>query len=165
MLAGRDRNIIKAMTDLSPATIKDLSEVMRQVIQDTVPGMMTEAIQRDVPNMISTAIKKDVPGMISSAIKQDVPSMIRAEIRSEVSGIKAEVTTQGVLLRSVASNVSHLKNQTRKLGVLYEDLESRFDTVIELIEKDTDVRSQVKVHETRISDLETGQAWLKRHLT
>lgn len=137
------------MTDLPPVSMQDLSKVVNQAMITTMPGLLEDALKRDVP----------------AIVRPIVVEVVRDVVSDEVSGIKAEVTTQGTLLRTLSSDVSSLKNQTRKLGILYEDLEGRFDTVIELIEGDMTVRDQVKTHETRISDLETGQALPKRHLT
>ncbi len=151
------------MTASAPISNQDLSELMQKVILSTVPSLLEDAIKRDVPGIVRDIIQSDVPDIVRNIIQSDVPGMVHGIISEETAGIKAEVSTQGILLRSIGSDVSSLKNQTRKLGILYEDLEHRFDTVIELVEGNSDVRDQVKDHENRITSLEAGQALLTRH--
>lgn len=151
------------MTASVPTSNQDLAELMQKVILTTVPGIVSDIIKRDVPGIVRDIIQSDVPSIVRDIIQSDVPGMVHGIVREETASIKAEVSTQGILLRSIGSDVSSLKNQTRKLGILYEDLEHRFDTVIELIEGNSNVRDQVNDHETRITTLEAGQALLTRH--
>ncbi len=133
------------MTSLGKGSLSEISDELRVLIR--------EVIQDSVPQII----KDTVPQMIEEA----VPRMIR----DETADMRAEISVQGSILRSVRSDVSQLKHSVRgqsvllkEQGVLLEDLESRFTSVTELLISNLDVEPTIVDHEARIRGLESFRA-------
>lgn len=122
-----------------------------------------------------TQLTTDDLDAIAGLIKDLVPDIVRAEtadIRAETTAIGTRLTrleedmmivrqvlgSNGMMLRSMRTELSELKQTARAQGVLNEDFRSDFRVVMELISDSIGVRKQVHDHEERILMLEAIRA-------
>ncbi len=71
-----------------------------------------------------------------------------------------EIDTSKVIAE-IKDDISEIKDEQRKQGVLLEDLHTKFDKNINLLNAEMKVKKQVGDHEERLGGLETGQRLLK----
>jgi hypothetical protein len=106
---------------------------------------------------LTQADKDDIRGIITEL----VPSIVRGEI----SLIRKVQGSQSIMLRTLLTDVSHLKELAREQGILYEDLEHRFTTLAEAVDENLTVRNTVLDHEDRLAAAEATQSILKSTVT
>lgn len=54
--------------------------VVKDAVDNTIPGMISDGIAADVPDMISGAIEDEMPGVAQRRIYEMVPGMVRTQI-------------------------------------------------------------------------------------
>ncbi len=79
------------------------------------------------------------------------------DIRRDVELIKHVQGSQSIMLRSLTTDVSQLKQSVRWQGVLFEDLEDRFSVLAEAVSDTLTLRQQVGDHEIRLIQIEAAR--------
>ena len=78
---------------------------------------LTQENLRDIGKVVDSSIIRLVPPMIETVIKP---------LRDDITMIKQVQTLQSSTMKFMQQDIEELKQSTRKLGILYEDLEHRF---------------------------------------
>ena len=76
---------------LSREDLAAISEVVREQIQATVPGIMDDRIQAIVPGIVDDRIRAIVPGIVDERIDARVPGMIEEKLHHSENLILTEV--------------------------------------------------------------------------
>lgn len=92
-----------------------------------------------------------------SGITEDT---IRTIVREEIAAAPV-VTTMRANIATLQDDVSALKDEQRRQGVLLENLESKMDTVLEMLSANLNVKQQVDGYEDRLQKLEADNDMVK----
>lgn len=78
-------------------------------------------------------------------------------VRGETAGMRHMLGIHSLQLHALQSDMSSVKQEVRRTGVLLEDLEGRFTALAEVVDDSLNNRNQVRDHEERITALEQDQ--------
>lgn len=145
------------LLDATTAMFGEMSANM--ATHDDIKGMATKA---DIANMATKddiaymATKDDIKGM---ATKADISKMATKD------DIKAMATKDDIKGMATKDDLKKLGDDMRsdfdKLGARFEDLDHKFDTALEAIDKDLKLSRRVDNHGQRIGSLETDNKLTK----
>ena len=88
-------NFTSAKFTLDNKTVPKIAEaeaktVVKDAVDNTIPGMITSAIEDAVPDMIEDSIEDEMPGAAQKKIYEVVPGMIRTQVTAYDEGLDAE---------------------------------------------------------------------------
>lgn len=86
-----------------------------------------------------------------------VDQQIRAIVREEIANSPTIISMQ--------TDISHVKTAVQHLGVLFEDLSSKFDTLLEVAIDSAKIMNRLDGHEGRIIAVENAQKLLTKTVT
>lgn len=132
---------------------------------------MTDLTDDKTQKIFRTIVRDEVTAIIKSETRTIVreeairvaQQETRAVVREETSDMRqtldllAQVQgSQSIMLRTLMTDITQIKETVRAQGVFYEDLEDRFTVLAENVGKNLTLRQQVSDHETRLLHLEAA---------
>ena len=153
------------MPDISNQQLLSAMTQQLSVITDVMATRDDIAYMATKDDIKGMATKDDVKGM---ATKDDIADMAtKADISKMATkeDIKAMATKDDIKGMATKDDLKKLGDDMRsdfdKLGARFEDLDHKFDTALEAINKDQKLRRRVDYHGQRIGSLETDNKLTK----
>ena len=122
---------------------------------------MADLTDKSTQQLFRTIVREETRTVIReetlAIIRKETPAIIRAETQDMRETLDLLVQVQGsqsMMLRSLSTDVTQIKETVRSQGVFYEDLEDRFTVLAENLSESLTMRQQVSDHETRLLHLE-----------
>lgn len=162
--------VVQAIKSLVPQIINEqvpkiINEQVPKIINEQVPKIINDQVPRIINDQVPKIINEQVPRIIDERVPDIVRDVVReetADMREDIAAIKHVQGAQSLMLRTLTTDTTQIKETVRRQGVFYEDLEHRFTALGEAISDGLTTQARVQDHEGRLSDLETAQRWLKQ---
>ena len=123
--------------------------------------LTTNNIAEAILPVIRQVIREEVPPIVREIVKTELD--INLEPRFEAIGQDLQNITLELQRHSQA--LDEHSRELHRLGVLYEDLDDRFQADSELLRDSLGVERQVRDHEDRLTAVESTQQILKKTVT
>lgn len=115
---------------------------------------MADIADPKIQQLLRTIIREETRGII----RDETRAIVREETQTIFEDVKFLRQVQGqqsIMLRTLTTDVSQIKEAVRAQGVFYEKLENHFTALAENVSENLSLSKQVRDHETRLRHLET----------
>lgn len=156
------QNDLKQIGTIVGGTVNDavnsaVNATVVTAVNNAVNTTVGTAVNSAVGTAINTTVNIIVKAAIDEAFDSKLPIIVRAIVREETESMRQLLGIHSLQLQALQTRVGSLEQEVRRTGVLLEDLDDRFVTLAEAVDKSLNNRNQVRDHEKRIIGIEQDQ--------